>query len=267
LRSGELTAASFIAMVGVTFFVASAGASSAYLTVSEVFPMETRALAIAFFFAIGTAIGGVTGPALFGQFVHSGSVDQVATGFFIGAVVMALGGIAELRFGVEAAQRSLEDIARPLTAEEADGRPPESPPRTPEQERLASERDARIGERAGRHREHERAGLRRVRPGPGGEFYSPGMAGTAGNASRHAAVSELERDREIEVLCAVLEDLGDCDRDELSRLVEGRTWGPMRFRGALRDAVDEGRVRRVSRTGYRAVSAPGPARAPDTERA
>jgi MFS family permease len=254
LRSGELTAASFIAMVGLTFFVASAGASSAYLTVSEVFPMETRALAIAFFFAIGTAIGGITGPALFGQFVHSGNVDQLATGFFIGAFVMALGGLAELRFGVEAAQRSLEEVARPLTAEEVDGRPPTRPARTTEQERLASERDARIGERARRHREHDRAGLRRLRPGPGTSFYSPGMAGTAGPAARHAAVSELERDLEIEVLCAVLEEHGTCDRAELSRLVDGRSWGPGRFRAALRDAVDEGRVRRGRGDSYTATS-------------
>jgi MFS family permease len=250
LRSGELTAASFIAMVGITFFVASAGASSAYLTVSEVFPMETRALAIAFFFAIGTAIGGITGPALFGQLIHSGSADQVATGFFIGAVVMALGGLAELRYGVEAAQRSLEDIARPLTAEETDGRPPERPPRTPGQERLASEREARIGERASRHREHERAGLRRFRPGPGAQFYSPGMAGTAGAAGRHAAVSELERDREIELVRSVLEEHGACERADLSRLVDGGFWGPGRFRAALRDAIDERRVRRLPGNSY-----------------
>jgi MFS family permease len=250
LRSGDLTAASFIAMVGVTFFVASAGASSAYLTVSEVFPMETRALAIAFFFAIGTAIGGITGPALFGQFIHSGNVDQVATGFFIGAAVMALGGIAELRFGVEAAQRSLEDIARPLTAEEADGRPPERPPSTPESERVASEREARVGERASRHREHERAGARRFRPGPGTQFYSPAMAGTAGEAGRHAAVSDNERDREIELLCSFLEEHGACDRDELSRLAGGASWGPGRFRAALREAVDEGRAQHLSGHSY-----------------
>jgi MFS family permease len=256
LRSGELTAASFIAMVGITFFVASAGASSAYLTVSEVFPMETRALAIAFFFAIGTAIGGITGPALFGQLIHSGSADQVATGFFIGAVVMALGGLAELRFGVEAAQRSLEEVARPLTAEEAEGYAPERPQRTPDQERLASEREARVGERAGRHREHERAGLRRFRPGPGAQFYSPGMAGTAGAASRHAAVSDLERDREIEAVSAVLEEHGTCEPATLSRLVDGRSWGPGRFRASLRDAVDEGRVRRLDGNSYGPVLRP-----------
>jgi MFS family permease len=253
LRSGELTAASFIAMLGIIFFVASAGASSAYLTVSEVFPMETRALAIAFFFAIGTAIGGITGPALFGQFVHSGKVDQVATGFFIGAFVMALGGLAELRFGVEAAQRPLEEIARPLTAEEVDVQPPA---RTLEQARLTSERDARIGERARRYREHDRAGLRRLRPGPGSSFYSPGMAGTAGAADRHAAVSELDLDREIELLCAILEEHGTCDRAELSRLVDGRSWGPGRFRTALRDAVDEGRIRRGPGDSYAATSGP-----------
>ncbi|MGZ6299878.1 MAG: MFS transporter, partial [Candidatus Limnocylindria bacterium] len=113
--SGSLTTASFMVLVCVTFFLASAGASSAYLTVSEVFPMETRALAIALFFAVGTAIGGITGPALFGQFIHSGNADLIALGFFIGAAAMALGGVAELFFGVRAEQRALEDIALPLT--------------------------------------------------------------------------------------------------------------------------------------------------------
>jgi hypothetical protein len=163
---------------------------------------------------------------------------------------MALGGIAELRFGVEAAQRSLEDVARPLTAEEEDGRPPEPPARTPDQERLASERAARIGERTSRHSEHERAGLRRYRPGPGRQFYSPGMSGTAGAAARHAAVSDLERDREIELLCAILEEHGTCDPVEVSRLVGGGAWGPGRFRSALRDAVEDGRVRRTADGSY-----------------
>jgi MFS family permease len=118
LRSGSLTAISFMALVAATFFIASAGASSAYLTVSEIFPMETRALAIALFFAVGTAVGGITGPALFGQFVESGNLDLIAVGFLIGAAAMALGGIAELVLGVRAEQQSLEQIAPPLTAEE-----------------------------------------------------------------------------------------------------------------------------------------------------
>jgi MFS family permease len=119
MMNNALTAWSFIALVALAFFVASTGASSAYLTVGEVFPTETRALSIALFFAVGTAIGGITGPALFGQFVHSGQIQLIAVGFLIGAVAMALGGIAELFFGVRAEQRSLESIAAPLTAEEA----------------------------------------------------------------------------------------------------------------------------------------------------
>ena len=109
---------SFIALVGVTFFFASAGASAAYLTVSEIFPMETRALAIAFFYAVGTGIGGITGPLLFGNLIEAGELSEVAIGFFIGAAVMAIGGIAELFFGVNAEQAPLEDIAKPLTAED-----------------------------------------------------------------------------------------------------------------------------------------------------
>src|SRR4051812_7712663 len=86
----------FIALVGITFFFASAGASSAYLTVSEIFPMETRALAIAFFYAIGTGLGGITGPLVFGRLIKSGDVTELAIGFFIGAAVMAIGGLAEI---------------------------------------------------------------------------------------------------------------------------------------------------------------------------
>jgi len=117
LLGGGLTTWSFMAFVLAIFFLASAGASSAYLTVSEIFPMETRALSIAFFYAVGTAAGGIVGPLLFGHLINSGSQDQVAIGFFVGAVVMAIGGIAELAFGVKAEQRQLEDIAEPLTAQ------------------------------------------------------------------------------------------------------------------------------------------------------
>jgi MFS family permease len=121
LMNNALAAWSFIALVALAFFVAS---TSAYLTVGEVFPTETRALSIALFFAVGTAIGGITGPALFGQFVHSGQIRLIAVGFLLGAVAMALGGIAELFFGVRAEQQSLESIAPPLTAEEAVPKPP-----------------------------------------------------------------------------------------------------------------------------------------------
>ena len=121
----------FMALLLVTFFLASAGASAAYLTVSEIFPMETRALAIAFFYAIGTAIGGVTGPYLFGKMIESGEESQVAIAFFIGAAVMAIGGLVELAWGVKAEQAELEEIAKPLTAEDAESEPTGRFDRTP----------------------------------------------------------------------------------------------------------------------------------------
>jgi MFS family permease len=102
-------------------FVASAGASSAYLTVSEIFPMETRALAIAFFYAIGTGAGGIAGPLLFSSLVGTGHVPDTVIAFSIGAGLMILAGIAEIFLGVKAERQSLENIARPLTAEDAEG--------------------------------------------------------------------------------------------------------------------------------------------------
>jgi len=75
------------ALIFGAFFLASAGASAAYLTVSEIFPLEMRALAIAFFYAVGTAVGGISGPLLFGQLIATGSRGAVALAFVIGAVV------------------------------------------------------------------------------------------------------------------------------------------------------------------------------------
>jgi MFS family permease len=114
--SGALDAFWLTACWMVIFFFASAGASSAYLTVSEVFPMETRAMAIAFFYAVGTGMGGIIGPILFGRFVGEG-IQSVAFGYVIGAVLMVAAGVVEIVFGVEAARRSLEDIAAPITAQ------------------------------------------------------------------------------------------------------------------------------------------------------
>ncbi|OBI44324.1 MFS transporter [Mycobacterium colombiense] len=110
----------FIGVLIVAFFLASAGASAAYLTVSEIFPMETRALAIAFFYAMGTAIGGITGPLLFGQLINSGMRSEVVWSFLIGAVVMAAAGLVELWLGIAAEQRPLEELALPLTVEDAE---------------------------------------------------------------------------------------------------------------------------------------------------
>jgi MFS family permease len=121
---GDLNAISLTIFGSVVFFFASAGASAAYLTASEVFPMETRALCIAFFYAIGTAAGGIAGPLLFGKLIDAASADkditQIAIGYFIGAVLMIAGGIVEIFLGVKAEGQTLEDIAKPLTAEDTD---------------------------------------------------------------------------------------------------------------------------------------------------
>jgi MFS family permease len=115
-RAHDLTDVSFTACCCAVFFFASAGASAAYLTVSEIFPLETRALCIAVFYAVGTGIGGVIGPQVFSRMINTGSYQQVFLALGLGAVMMMLGGLAELLFGVRAERRSLESLARPLTA-------------------------------------------------------------------------------------------------------------------------------------------------------
>ena len=97
------------------FFFASAAASSAYLTVSETFPLEIRALAIAFFYAVGTGVGGIVGPWLFGVLIDTGSRESVFGGYLFGAVLMILGGLVAWRWGVAAERKPLEMVARPLT--------------------------------------------------------------------------------------------------------------------------------------------------------
>ena len=124
---GSVTAFSLTLLGVIIFFFASAGASAAYLTASEVFPMETRALCIAFFYAIGTATGGITGPLLFGYLIDkasaSGDITGIAIGYFIGAALMIGAGIVEAFLGVKAEGVSLESIAQPLTAEDSGTEP------------------------------------------------------------------------------------------------------------------------------------------------
>jgi MFS family permease len=244
LTGGGLTAWSFIALVAVTFFLASAGASAAYLTVSEIFPMETRALAIAFFYAIGTGIGGIIGPLLFGNLIEGGE-GAVAIGFFVGAAVMAAGGVAELRFGVRAERTPLESIARPITV--ADAGPAAAAPSMEPPAAEPHPRDERIRRRLARQQRRRREGARRLLPGPGPTLYSPGMVGTA---SRWSPTAEQDLDREIDEIARALDERGPTSREELAELVGARYWGPGRFRAALREAVDEGRARRLSRATY-----------------
>ena len=98
----------------VIFFFASAAASSAYLTVSETFPLEIRALAIAIFYAVGTGIGGVAGPVVFGLLIESGSRPTVFGGYLFAAILMLVAAVVALRYGVAAERKPLEEVARPL---------------------------------------------------------------------------------------------------------------------------------------------------------
>jgi MFS family permease len=215
-----------MALLLATFFLASAGASSAYLTVSEIFPMETRALAIAFFYAIGTAIGGITGPLLFAKLIATGRESTVAVGFYLGAGIMILGGIVEIFLGVKAEGQQLEDIAKPLTAEAAEAESQAAPKRDTVQR--------------------------------GNRFSRPGWSPTTLASSRPAMDRDL--DREVSAIVAALAAAdGPMDRRTLAARVGAQRWGAGRFSIALGAATQRGDVRRVGRASYEATRSAQPA--------
>jgi len=113
---GLLTATTQTALWSVVFFFASAAASAAYLTVGECFPLEVRALTIALFYAFGTLLGGVGGPWLFGVLIQHGGRHEIVYGYFLGAALMVIAAVVELRLGVKAECKSLEDVAPPLSS-------------------------------------------------------------------------------------------------------------------------------------------------------
>jgi len=104
----------------VIFFFASAASSAAYLTASEIFPLEMRALAIAVFYALGTAAGGIIGPSLFGALIGSGSRWALFGGYLGSAALMLFAATIGAVFGINAEGRSLEDIAAPLSVQAGD---------------------------------------------------------------------------------------------------------------------------------------------------
>ncbi len=114
--AGALSATMQTVCWTVIFFFASAAASSAYLTVSETFPLEIRALAIAFFYAVGTGIGGVGAPFLFGALIDTGSRLSLFGGYLLGAGLMLAAAVIAARYGVAAERKALEDVATPLSA-------------------------------------------------------------------------------------------------------------------------------------------------------
>jgi MFS family permease len=113
---GQLTAVTQTIAFAIVFFFASAAASSAYLTVSESFPLEVRALAIAVFYALGTALGGIAAPWIFGSLIGTGDPHSVAWGYAFGAALMIGAAFVELWLGVAAERRALEEVARPLSS-------------------------------------------------------------------------------------------------------------------------------------------------------
>jgi MFS family permease len=229
-KAGVLNATTQTVAWCIIFFFASAGASSAYLTVSEIFPMETRAMAIAFFYAIGTATGGITGPLLFGKLIGTGKETPVFWGFVLGAVIMMIGGVVQAIWGVAAEQRALEDIAKPLTAEDEEDERPQRP-----------EHD----------RDRDRAQRRRRR-----ESFGPSSTGASWSPSQQLSTRAAEdRDvvREVDVLERLLREHGPQSRRALGDLAGCRRWGPGRLGRALREGDRQGRLRRVGRDRFAAA--------------
>lgn len=115
-EGGSLSAASMTVAFSAVFFFASAAASSAYLTVSESFPVEVRALAIAVFYAFGTALGGIAAPWVFGTLIGTGNPSAIGGGYLFGAALMVFAALIELWLGVAAERKSLEEVATPLSS-------------------------------------------------------------------------------------------------------------------------------------------------------
>jgi MFS family permease len=237
-KAGVWSAETQTAAWCVIFFFASAGASAAYLTVSEIFPMETRALAIAFFYAVGTAAGGITGPLLFGKLVESGDAGQVFWGYMLGAVLMMAAGLVQAAIGVEAAQKDLEQIAKPLSAEAAEG---------------DAEAEREGAPPARRPREREPRFERRRRP-PRGARFGPSEAGTSYSPVQQSSsrVADEDLDEEVGAIVTALHEAGPTglDRRTLGDRVDCRRWGPGRFRHALSVAQARGLVRPATRGRY-----------------
>lgn len=213
--AGSLTLA-----YAIVFFVASAGASAAYLTVSEIFPLETRAMAIAFFYAVATGAGGISGPIIYGALVGTGDPTMLAWGFVGAAVLMIAAGIVEVVIGVPAEQESLEDVAEPLSAE--GGGEPER------------EREPGRGPTAVMNGRRDRT------------FWSSYPAFTSTAYDDEATLL-----REVDLIVHTLGEQGALSRRALAGRLHASLWGPGQFGRALGDALASGRVRRDGRL-YRA---------------
>src|SRR4051794_15418661 len=224
-KAGTLTATTQTIAWCVIFFFASAGASSAYLTVSEIFPMETRALCIALFYAVGTGLGGAVGPLLFGALINTGKVTPVFWGYTLAAFLMAASGVVAAFLAVDAEGKQLEDIATPITAAEA--------------EVVGAEgTDA-----------EEQKPQPAARPRQAGRFGRGGSQGWAPYASYSTTIDDELRD-EVAAIEVALRENGPLHRDHLKQVVNSRRWGPGCFSKALSEAKGAGIVTRTGRNRY-----------------
>jgi MFS family permease len=231
---GVLTATTQTVAWVVIFFFASAGASAAYLTVSEIFPMESRALAIAFFYAVGTGLGGIIGPVLFGNLIATKRPGPVAFGYLLGGVLMFLAGLVEVFFGVDAEQRPLEEISTPLSVVDAE-----------------SQKERDVESKAAPRSLPRRRGLAPVpRQWCGSAAWSPTPVASRYPPGNPYLVSE------VDAIVAHLDQHGPQSSAQLAQATSARFWGPGRFRQALRSGVASDRIRRVGRDRYAAVRHP-----------
>jgi MFS family permease len=230
-KQGTLNATTQTICWCVIFFFASAGASSAYLTVSEIFPMETRAMSIAFFYAVGTGLGGAVGPLLFGALINTKHVTPVFWGYVLAGGLMIASGVVAAFLAVDAEQKQLEAIAKPITAAEAEVAGGEAKERPTERARLG------LGASHG---------------------WSPLTSYST------SSIDEEIRD-EVEAIVQVLRAEGPLTRDELKRKVNARRWGPGCFARALSAAVSEGLVTRVGRNRYALARDESPSGVPFVE--
>jgi MFS family permease len=238
--SGALNATTQTIAWMVIFFFASAGASAAYLTVSEIFPMETRALAIAFFYAVGTGLGGIIGPVLFGHLIATKRPGDTAIGYVVGAVLMIAAGVVEVFLGVDAEQKSLEEVAAPLSAE---GTKESAAPQA------SNGRDGTSATAASNLLAAQRS------------LYPVPRRRLGGTWALRPQMSSYPRSNpyladEVDAIVAALVDGHSHSGPEIFRVVGARYWGPGRFREAMRSGLTSGRVRRVRRQRYAAGQRP-----------
>ena len=263
--AGVLTATTQTVAWGVIFFFASAGASAAYLTVSEVFPMETRALSIAIFYAVGTAIGGIAGPSLFGNLVATKRPSDMALGYLLAAVLMVIGGVVEIFLGVDAEQKSLEDVASPLSAD--DDADVETNTDGDAGAHTETGRPLGDSQTAGRTSTHVRAPLRHRRGADLPRWHRVAPSATS-SWSPLPRTMTLDRDHasraQVAALVAVLRRDGPLPVSSLTLRVPHARWGPGQFWAALREAIASGQVHGVGRGLFAATAANPHTRSDDT---